>query len=237
VAVPVRWFVTDRAGGASTGPYEGLNLGLHVGDDERIVADNRARVAARAGVRPDALVFMDQVHGRDVAVIDGPVPADIARVDGVVTRARGLALAVMVADCVPVLLADDEAGVIGAAHAGRAGMALGVVGATVDAMRGVGARRLRAHVGPAICPGCYEVPAALRDEVAALVPQAAARSASGTPAIDVRAGVLAQLAAAGVTEISFDARCTRQSPELYSYRRSSVTGRFAGVVVLDEGRA
>ncbi|MFE0191801.1 peptidoglycan editing factor PgeF [Streptomyces sp. NPDC059008] len=228
---------TDRWGGVSAAPYEQLNLGGAVGDDPQAVRANRALVARELGLDPAAVVWMNQVHGRDVAVVDGPWrEADVPCVDAVVTTRRGLALAVLTADCTPVLLADPVAGIAGAAHAGRPGLVAGVVPAVVGAMVELGAapERILARTGPAICGRCYEVPAAMRSEVAAVVPQAHATTSWGTPAVDVTAGVRAQLAAAGV-EVREDSHiCTRESADHFSYRRDRTTGRLASYVWLGE---
>lgn len=233
-ATPSRPVRTDPAAarlGVSTGPYARLDLAGHVGDDEQAVARNRAAVLATVGLAPDALALMDQVHGADVARVDGARPATSTapRADALVTTRPGLALAVLVADCVPVVLADDAAGVLGVAHAGRRGVALGVVGATVEAMVEAGATRdgLRAVVGPAVCPSCYEVPADLHDDVVRVVPAAAAVSRSGTPALHLRRAVVAQLDDAGVRDVDAVGGCTVEDASLFSYRRDGRTGRFA----------
>ncbi len=153
--------------------------------------------------------------------------------DGIVTDRPGTTLLVRAADCVPVLLADPMAGVIGAAHCGRPGLAAGVVPATVARMRDLGAgstRCVTAWVGPHVCGACYEVPAEMQAEVGEVVPAAVATTSWGTPSLDLGAGVLAQLAAAGVT--AHDAsRCTRESADLYSYRRDGLrAGRLAGLI-------
>nr|WP_221493584.1 peptidoglycan editing factor PgeF [Actinomadura coerulea] len=225
---------TGRAGGVSGPPFDSLNLGGAVGDDPAAVLDNRRRAAAALGTDPDRTVFMRQVHGADVAFAastDLPGP-----VDAVVTTVPGLALAVLVADCAPVLLADPAAGVVGAAHSGRPGTAAGVVPALVKAMceRGADPARMTAAIGPAACGRCYEVPAEMRDEVAAVVPAAYATTSKGTPGLDIRSGVAEQLASAGVARVSRDGRCTIEDPGLYSYRREGRTGRFAGYVWLKE---
>jgi YfiH family protein len=228
-----RYATTDRYGGVSAPPYDELDLGDHVGDDPAAVAENRARLAAAVDLAADRLVFMAQVHGSDVAVVDGPSGGDPPTADALVTREPDLGLVVLVADCVPVVLAARRSDVVAVAHAGRKGVAGGIVPATVDAMRALGARpeRIVAVVGPAVCGACYEVPAAMAEEVAAVAPAARALSRSGSPALDLRAGVAAQLAAAGVQTIEVDPWCSRESPELFSHRRDGVTGRFAGVVL------
>ncbi|MER6393954.1 peptidoglycan editing factor PgeF [Streptomyces sp. NPDC001523] len=229
---------TDRWGGVSAVPYEELNLGGAVGDDPAAVRANRAAAAKSLGLAPELVIWMNQVHGRDVAVVDGPWDAEretIPSVDAVVTARRGLALAVLTADCVPVLLADPVAGIAGAAHAGRPGLVAGVVPAAVEAMIALGADpgRLVARTGPAVCGRCYEVPAEMRDAVAEVVPAAWAETSWGTPAVDVVAGVHAQLARAGVANADRSPVCTLESRDHFSYRRDRVTGRLAGYVWLD----
>jgi YfiH family protein len=150
--------------------------------------------------------------------------------DGLATDLPGVALLVRVADCVPVLLADVEHGILGAAHAGRPGLVAGIVTATVGRMRALGAERIVAWLGPHVCGRCYEVPAQMRDEVAAAVPESFAETSWGTPAVDVGAGVVAQLEAEGV-EVVDASRCTVEDDELYSYRRQGAdAGRLGGIV-------
>jgi YfiH family protein len=228
--------VTTRAGGRSTGPFARFNLSVGVGDDPVAVAANRRRLVTELGVR--GVVFLDQVHGTEVAVVDA-VPRlgdpDRPGTDAAVTALPGVALAVLTADCVPVLLADPRAGVVGAAHAGRVGATAGALGSTLAAMTGLGARAsaCEALLGPAICGACYEVPAAMRDEVEAALPGSASRTRRGTPGLDLRAGLRRQLAALGIARVGVDPRCTVEDPDLYSYRRDGRTGRLAAVTWLD----
>ncbi|CAM5568363.1 laccase domain protein [Streptomyces abikoensis] len=227
---------TDRWGGVSAAPFDELNLGGAVGDDPAAVRANRERAAASLGLDPADVVWMNQVHGREVAVVDGPWgTAEVPPVDGVVTARRGLALAVLTADCTPVLLADPVAGVVGAAHAGRPGLVAGVVPATVERMITLGAdpARILARTGPAVCGLCYEVPERMRAEVAAVVPEAWATTRQGTPAVDVAAGVRAQLARLGVMMSGQSHICTLESADHFSYRRERTTGRLASYVWLD----
>ncbi|MFB7108809.1 peptidoglycan editing factor PgeF [Streptomyces sp. NPDC056291] len=227
---------TDRWGGVSAVPFEELNLGGAVGDDPGAVRANRELAAKSLGLDPDRVVWMNQVHGNDVAEVDGPWTTRLTPpVDGLVTATRGLALAVLTADCVPVLLADPVAGVVAAVHAGRPGMVKGVVPAAVDAMESLGARtdRITARTGPAVCGRCYEVPEAMRAEVAAVEPAAHSETSWGTPAVDVSAGVHAQLERLGVHDREQSPVCTRESGDHFSYRRDATTGRLAGYVWLD----
>ncbi|UGQ10064.1 peptidoglycan editing factor PgeF [Yinghuangia sp. ASG 101] len=232
----VHFAFTDRWGGVGAAPYDELNLGAHVGDEPRVVRDNRARAAAALGLDGERVVWMNQVHGRNVVAVDGPWPGEVPEADAVVTRTPGLGLAVLVADCTPALLADPVAGVVAAAHAGRPGLFAGVIPATIEAMVGFGARpeRIIAKTGPAVCGPCYEVPDAMCDEVAARVPRSRARTREGTAALDIVAGVWAQLAEAGVTVGEKSHICTRESADHFSYRRDGKTGRIAGYVWLAE---
>ncbi len=226
---------TDRWGGVSAAPYEALNLGGGVGDDPVHVRTNRTRAAATLGLPPGNVVWMHQVHGRDVALVNRPFGEDAPPLDGIVTMRPSLALAVLTADCTPVLLADPVAGVAGAAHAGRPGLVAGVVPALVEAMaeRGAVPERLIARTGPAVCGRCYEVPAEMREQVASVVPEAYATTSWGTPAVDVAAGVRAQLAGFGVTTLEQSTVCTVESRDHFSYRREKTTGRLASYVWLE----
>ncbi|MFF1283706.1 peptidoglycan editing factor PgeF [Streptomyces sp. NPDC058299] len=227
---------TDRWGGVSAAPYEELNLGGAVGDAPESVGTNRKLAAESLGLDPVSVVWMRQVHGADVVVVDAPWGGrPVPEADAVVTARRGLALAVLTADCVPVLLADPVAGVAAAAHAGRPGMVRGVVPAAVRAMVELGAvpDRIVARTGPAVCGRCYEVPEAMRAEVAAVEPAAHAETSWGTPAVDVAAGVHAQLDRLGVRDRAQSPVCTLESGDHFSYRRDRATGRLAGYVWLD----
>ena len=225
----VRAGFTSRRGGASLPPYDGLNLGDHVGDDPRAVARNRALVSAWAGVD---VVFATQVHGRGVVVLEAPPTGPVGEADALVSSDPSVAVGVVVADCVPLLLADDAAGVVSAVHAGRPGLVAGVVQSALDAMVGVGARRDRvvAALGPCIAGASYEVPAAMRDDVEQRVPGTATTTAWGTPALDLPAGVVAVLRAEGVGTVRAATTDTWSDADHYSYRRDGRTGRFAGVV-------
>jgi len=176
-----------------------------------------------------------QVHGDDVVTIGGEGDEEGGRVpvaDGLVTVRRRTALMVRVADCVPVLLADAAAGVVGVAHAGRRGVELDVVTRTVERMRALGGADIHAWIGPHICGGCYEVPAGMRDEVAAVVPETYAETTWGTPSLDLGAGVAAQLAAADVA-VTVVGGCTLEDARFHSYRRDGQeSGRLAGLVWL-----
>jgi YfiH family protein len=193
-------------------------------------ADQLGAVVEATGVH---YARMNQVHGDVVRRVDTPdhhPGARLEEADALVTTTPGVGLMVRVADCVPVLLADPDAGVVGAVHAGRKGVELDVVTRAVERMRDLGATELRAWVGPHVCGRCYEVPAELRDEVAAAVPATYSETTWGTPALDLGAGVDAQLAAAGV-RTEHIGRCTLEDDTLHSYRRDgAASGRMAGLV-------
>ncbi|GAY10633.1 peptidoglycan editing factor PgeF [Pseudonocardia sp. N23] len=233
----VRKVVTTRAGGRSSGAFTSFNLSRGVGDDPSAVASNRGRLVRELGL--SGAVFLQQVHGIRVETVSGPAPGagvpDLAEADAVVTAEPGVGLAVLAADCVPVLLSDPKAGVVGAAHAGRVGAAAGVVPATLQAMVALGAdvEDVVVLLGPAVCGGCYEVPAEMRDEVGAVLPGSGGRTRRGTPGIDIRAGLHRQLDMFGVRGVARDPRCTMEDPALFSHRREGSTGRQAGVVWLD----
>lgn len=220
---------------AFTGTAEG-NVSLTVGTPD---AEARARLAAAVGVGVGDLVFMQQVHGSGVALVGatdrgrGMDDHDdgIADVDALVTTAAGTALVVLVADCVPVLLADPDRSVA-AVHAGRGGVVRGVVAAALDVMAPARHGAVEVRIGPAIGGCCYEVPAELADEVAAAHPAARATTTWGTPSLDLPAAVESQLRARGVERIRHAGGCTRcDGDRWFSHRRDPGAGRQAGVVV------
>jgi len=174
-----------------------------------------------------------QVHSARVVEVDAHTDAQaLARVeaDALITASPGVGLAVRAADCLPVLFADAGCGLIAAAHAGRVGLAGGVLAATVAALAERGAAEITAWIGPHICEACYEVPAELQEQICATLPQAHATTSWGTPSLDLGAAAEAQLVGLGVRVVRVDP-CTRTSPELHSYRRDgAAAGRQAGVI-------
>ena len=232
MSVRIRRITTTRAGGVSSAPFESFNLGDHVGDDPAAVAANRNRLAASIGLPADHVVWMNQVHGDHVEVVDAPRSEPFDVTDALVTGTPGLALAVVTADCVPVLLADARAGVVGAAHAGRVGAAKGVVLRTLEAMLAAGAHAedITVVLGPAVSGENYEVPEEMAAAVEKSLPGSRATTRRGTPALDLRAGIARQLIAAGVAAVEIDPRCTVADPALFSHRRDAPTGRLASLV-------
>lgn len=231
---PVRMLFTSRAGGVSASPYDSFNLGGHVGDDPDSVSANRQRLADIAGLDAARFVWMEQLHTNNVTVADGPQDGPVEATDAVVTTTERLALCVLVADCVPVLLSDHNAGVVAAAHAGRLGARNGIIPKTVEVMRGLGAEpaNIQALLGPAAAGESYEVPQEMADDVEAHLPGSRARTKKGTPGLDIRAGLVRQLLSLGVTHIDADPRDTVTDASFFSYRREKTTGRQAGVVWL-----
>lgn len=227
---------TTRAGGVSRAPWDGLNLGLNVGDDPADVLTNRSAVAEFVGV---PVAFAHQVHGRSVIHVESPTVARQASVgdgDILITRRDDVAIAVLAADCVPVLLADPFARVVGAIHAGRVGLMSGVIDAGVAALiaEGANADRLVAVIGPAIDGLSYEVPEAMRDDVEARIPGAGSQTSWGTPGLDLVAGVSRQLRASGVDAVTTSGLSTWTDKQFFSHRRSGDgrTGRQCAVIRL-----
>jgi purine-nucleoside/S-methyl-5'-thioadenosine phosphorylase / adenosine deaminase len=221
---------TDRWGGVADGSFATLDLTRQRAGASAELATNWSLVAEAFDV--DGFVSMRQVHGSRVTTVRS-LDIEPLTCDGLVTDTPGVALCVRVGDCVPLVLADVNAGVVGVAHAGRPGVTAGVVPATVQAMNDLGADHIEAWVGPHVCGGCYEVPAVMRDEVARVEPAAFACTTWGTPSVDIGAAVVAQLRRAGCSAVNETAACTMESSDFFSYRRQgAASGRQAGLVVL-----
>ncbi|MCD0496188.1 peptidoglycan editing factor PgeF [Achromobacter spanius] len=234
----VRYFCTTRAGGVGVAPHDTLNLGLRAGDDPATVAENRRRV--RAAVPADPL-WLRQVHGSEVVDADSPDLPDEPALDASVTSQPGRVLAIMVADCLPVVIADAHGKVLGAAHAGWRGLAGGVLEHTLAAMRAKApaAAGWRAWVGPGIGPQAFEVGQDVLDAFTADDP-ATARYFTPRPGLpgkwlaDLAGLADFRLRRAGVKEVSLSGMCTvSQAQRFFSYRRDTETGRMALLAWLD----
>src|SRR5699024_1801278 len=231
---PVRMVFTTRDGGVSEAPYGSFNLGDHVGDDPAAVATNRGRLAEILGLDAERFMFMEQLHTPTVTEVtadmlgSGPVPAT----DALVTTLRDVPLVVLTADCAPLLLADQDARVIAAVHAGRIGARNGIVRRAVQRMVELGANPAAIHavMGAAASGENYEVPADMAADVESRLPGAKTRTKQGTTGLDIRAGIARQLEGLGVGAVDIDPRCTIASDNLFSYRREGTTGRQAGVI-------
>jgi YfiH family protein len=226
---PLRHGFFTRRGGASSGVFDGLNCGPGSSDQAQAVQINRDRVARAMETEPDRLVTVHQVHSAEVVTLDAP-PEEKPRADALVTDRPGLALAVLTADCQPVLFAEPEAGVIGAAHAGWRGALDGVLEATLAAMEGLGARRDRIHaaIGPSISQRAYEVGPELLDDFLAEDPDSQRFFANGTGdryLLDLPGYGLHRLRRAGVGVAEWTRHCTYSDADrFFSYRRATHAG-------------
>ncbi len=224
IAVPHGFFT--RAGGVSEGPFASLNCSVSSPDNRAHVLENRARAARALGADPARLLGLTQVHGAEVVTVTTPwTPGNGPRADAAVTATAGFALAIVTADCAPVLFADPDAGVIGAAHAGWRSAVGGVLEATLDAMTALGARSITAAIGPCIAQPSYEVAADLRDAVLATTPTAARFFADGRPGhwqFDLPGYCAARLAAAGATVINTGHDTLAEPARFFSHRRRTL---------------
>lgn len=217
-----------RRGGVSQGIYAGLNGGQGSKDDPVKVVTNRQRISEALGA--NALVSLHQVHSPDAVVVDGPWQDEKPKADAMVTSTPGVALGVLTADCTPVLFADPDAGVVGAAHAGWKGALAGVLEATVDAMEALGAdrSRIRAGIGPVISQRAYEVGPEFVERFLDEDPESARFFAGGSgdrAMFDLPGFCLARLRGAGVAEAAWTGHCTYSDEDrFYSYRRSCHRG-------------
>ncbi len=224
---PVRHGFFSRRGGASSGIFSGLNCGHGSSDQTEAVALNRRRVADAMDVTADALIGAHQVHSLTVLTVEGPINGDKPKADAVVTATPGLALTILTADCQPVLFADPDAQVIGAAHAGWRGALDGVLEATLDAMETLGADRsnTRAVIGPTISQRAYEVGPELLDDFIADSPENTRFFTNGQGdrlQFDLPAFGLHRLRRAGIGDAEWTRHCTYSDPDrFYSYRRAT----------------
>ena len=235
---PVRKVFTNRNGGVSVSPYGSFNLGDHVGDDPQAVAANRARLADILGL--ENIIYMEQIHSPNVTEVTAEMlgaemlgtDQPIETTDALVTTLRGVGLAVLTADCVPLLLSDETAGVIAAVHAGRMGARNGIVKRAIARMEQLGAipAQIHALMGAAASGENYEVPADMAADVEKHLPDSRVATKQGSCGVDIRRGLTRQLLSLGVRNIDADPRCTIESTEFFSYRREGTTGRQAGVI-------
>ena len=216
---------TDRTGGLSTGVFRSRNLATHVGDDQATVLSNRAELETLLGI---PIQFMNQVHGDAVATVGVEIIAE-PTADALVTQNPGIGLAVMVADCIPLLLASSET--VAAVHVGRRGLMNEVGLAAINEMRSGDNSEITAVVGPSICGECYEVSQDIYDEVSKRFPLAASKTRDGGFSLDLSRALIDQLRGLEVRVVD-EGRCTVEESNLYSYRRDGVTGRQVGVVWL-----
>ncbi|MET1063189.1 MAG: polyphenol oxidase family protein [Aeromicrobium sp.] len=223
---------TDRDGGSSEGPWSSLNLGTSNGDVDDLVRRNLELVSEELDV--DRLVRMTQVHGAEVAWTDEVAAGETPVADVLLTDEPGVGVLVRVADCTPIVIVGLDEPVAAVVHCGREGLVKGVVMAAVGSLRERGAEALEAYVGPRACGRCYELPEEMVDAIGAVVPEARSTTSWGTPAIDVGAGVMAQLRELGIPATDLGAHeCTIEDERFYSYRRQGQdSGRFGAVAVI-----
>jgi len=221
----VNYSFTDRTGGLSTGAFLSNNVATHVGDDQATVLANRGRLELDLGF---SIQFMDQVHGNVVASI-GSETVSAPTADALLTQSTGIGLAVMVADCIPLLLSNSKS--VAAVHVGRKGLMNEVALATIQAMRLIDPSVISAVVGPSICGQCYEVSRDVYDDVSVKFPLSASKTRDGGLALDLSRALIDQVLGHGVMVVD-EGRCTVEDENLFSYRRDGVTGRQVGVVWL-----
>ena len=216
---------TDRTGGISTGAFGSLNLALHVEDDPTVVLENRRLLEEQLG---QPIQYMEQVHGDSVSLVRAST-IDSPTADALLTQESGIALAVMVADCIPLLLANASA--VAAVHVGRRGLLNGVAIKTLNKLRSLDSSPVTAVIGPSICGSCYEVSQEIFNEVTDRYPASSARTPSGGFSLDLAKALTHELIENGVTVID-ESRCTVENDSLFSYRRDEKTGRQVGIVWL-----
>jgi YfiH family protein len=241
----IKTMITNRHGGFSQPPFDGLNLGLHVGDDPATVQKNRDALKA---VVPNDPIWLNQVHGTQVIDADNANAClDVPSADASVTSTPGRVLAIMTADCLPVLLASSDGKVVGAAHAGWRGLAAGVIEQTVALMRAKQSNgdkaqaqahaEILAYLGPAIGPHAFEVGSEVRDIFLAQNPESAAcfeqLQEKGKYLADIYGLACLRLNALGIEHIEGGGECTLQNPDYFSYRRDQETGRMGSFIWIE----
>jgi YfiH family protein len=212
-----RSLFTSREGGVSSAPYESFNLATHVGDEPTKVIENREILAQRFGMGLKDIFFINE----------DSQSSELPRVDALFTTRKGVALVVLIADCIPLLLHSERA--VAAVHVGRQGLVKGVFQATLDLFQshGITSSEMRAELGPSICGQCYEVGGAMYDDITKQIPA----TASTDSCLNIEAGLVSLLEEKGIAWSSLG-ECTAHNNAYFSYRRDRVTGRQAGVITL-----
>ncbi|NLC28680.1 MAG: peptidoglycan editing factor PgeF [Campylobacteraceae bacterium] len=221
---------TNRHGGVSEGVYKSNNLAFHVKDNPLNVTKNRTHMCKTLGIEENNLIYMNQVHGTNIKIVDKPSKKAILECDGVFTKTVELALMVQVADCTPVLIYAPDEGAIGAFHAGRAGAFEGIIPKALGILKEtfkVDLKTLHVWLGPSIGQCCYEISGNVLDS---------AKSSFGKHIyrnhLDISAILCEQLQENGVTQIYRDNRCSACDTNYFSYRRDGSCGRQAGIIML-----
>lgn len=207
-------------------PYETNNLAYHVGDHRNVVSQNRELLTSTFG----PILYMNQSHGDNVAVVDG-ITTHEANADALITQESDIGLAVLAADCIPLLLWDADHSCVAAVHVGRRGLLNQIAAKTIEIMRLMGAVEIHALLGPSICGSCYEVGEDIYQEVTRAFPASESRTPAGTYALDLPKALGKQLTEMDVI-VTESPICTMENPDFFSYRRDGITGRQAGVIRL-----
>jgi len=215
---------TARSGGSSSGSFDSFNLGGHVGDASKSVADNRRILQSL--LSQSAPKFMNQVHGNEAVEVDENTQSSITA-DALITRMKGVPLAVLSADCLPILVEGES--VVAAIHAGRKGILNGIISNTIELIRSKSSGELSAIIGPAICEKCYEVDLDMYLDAINLEPSLATNPE--THCLDLKRAAIRELEANEVKVTNLGI-CTAHDSNYFSYRRDGITGRSAGVIVL-----
>jgi polyphenol oxidase len=237
----IKTMITNRHGGFSQPPFDSLNLGSHVGDDPVVVQKNRD---ALKSLLPNEPIWLNQIHGTQVVDADDyGSGSGVPSADASVTTTPGRVLAIMTADCLPVLLASSDGKVVGAAHAGWRGLAAGVIEQTVALMRAKQSNgekaqaEILAYLGPAIGPHAFEVGSEVRDIFMAQNPSSAAcfeqLQEKGKYLADIYGLAALRLNALGIEHIEGGDECTLQNPDYFSYRRDQKTGRMGSFIWIE----
>lgn len=205
-------------------PYDSLNLAFHVGDNREDVLENRTSLSLPV----NDIQFMNQIHGDEVVIVDSIAEID-PTCDALITTTPGLAVAVLVADCIPLLLRSPS--VVAAVHVGRKGLVNRIALKVVARMRALGATSIHAQLGASICGECYEVPADMAQEVTRMHATAFSQTKVATPALNLSRALIADLTSVGIT-CDASSICTFENQDYFSYRRDSITGRTAGIIWL-----
>ena len=228
-----RSLFTSRNGGVSRAPYESFNLALHVGDDATNVHQNRQILAQQFGFPLESFHFMNQVHGADIAIIDGDSnPHEVPTVDALFTSTPGKVLVTLIADCIPLLLRSPTA--VAAVHVGRQGLVRGAFESALKEfqLRDIAPSEIQAELGPSICGQCYEVDESMHRDVTHHIPATSMKTRPQSTCLNIESGLISKLEGAGIRWKS-SGLCTMHDPGFFSYRRDGVTGRQAGILVLE----
>ena len=229
----IKYCFTNRHGGVSTPPYNTLNLAFHVGDNQANVIKNRTILQSKLNLQN--IVWMDQVHGNNVQTVSSPQTEPLPACDAIITNQPNIALAVMVADCIPILMFDPKRNIIAAIHAGRNGTFLQIAPKTVKVMQkefGCVPADIQVIMGPSIHVCCYEI----GDDLAAIVEKNFGKSYMNGRMLDLQKLNHDQLIKAEVKEnhIKISRTCTCCNPNYFSYRRDGITGRFIGIIWIEQ---